>query len=66
MVSALMAEILGALGPMELRTSAEPDFEVAARLPCLAMRRREEARMEEVVETLKVECGSPPVPTMSH
>jgi hypothetical protein len=25
-----------------------------------------EAIMEEVVETLKVECESPPVPTMSH
>jgi len=48
------------------RTSAEPDLEVEARLPCFAMRRREEARMEEVVLMLKVEWPSPPVPTMSH
>ena len=36
------------------RTSAEPDFEVEARLPCFAMRRRDEARMEEVVLILNV------------
>lgn len=46
--------------------SAEPDLEVEARLPCLETRRSEEARMEAVVEMLKVLWASPPVPTMSH
>ena len=46
--------------------SAEPDLEVAERLPCLAMRSREEARTEAVVLMLKVLWESPPVPTMSH
>lgn len=46
--------------------SAEPDLEVEARLPCLATRRSEEARIEAVVEMLKVLWLSPPVPTMSH
>jgi hypothetical protein len=50
---------------MQLRRSAEPDLEVEARLPCLAMRRRLEARIEAVVLMLKVLCESPPVPTMS-
>lgn len=53
-------------GFMFMSKSAEPDLEVEARLPCLASRRREEARMEEVVEMLKVLWESPPVPTMSH
>lgn len=35
-------------------------------MPCLETRRSEEARMEEVVEMLKVLWESPPVPTMSH
>jgi hypothetical protein len=51
---------------MQFRISAEPDLEVEALFPCLAMRRRLEARMEEVVDMLKVLCESPPVPTMSH
>jgi len=51
---------------MLARRSAEPDLEVEALLPCLAMRRRLEARMEEVVLMLKVLWESPPVPTMSH
>lgn len=46
--------------------SAEPDLEVAERLPCFAMRSREEARTEAVVLMLKVLWESPPVPTMSH
>jgi hypothetical protein len=50
---------------MQLRRSAEPDFEVDALLPCLAMRRRLEAMMEAVVLMLKVLWESPPVPTMS-
>lgn len=51
---------------MHANKSAEPDLEVEALLPCLERRRREEARMEEVVEMLKVLWESPPVPTMSH
>ena len=51
---------------MDCKRSAEPDLEVEALFPCLEMRRREEARIEEVVEMLKVWWESPPVPTMSH
>jgi hypothetical protein len=51
---------------MLARRSAEPDLEVEALLPCLAMRRRLEARIEEVVLMLKVLWESPPVPTISH
>lgn len=51
---------------MQLSRSADPDLEVAARFPCLLRRSRDEARIEDVVEMLKVECESPPVPTMSH
>ena len=61
-----MALRFGGVGAVEVRRSAEPDLDVAARLPCLLRRRREEARMEDVVEMLNVECESPPVPTMSH
>lgn len=57
---------LGALGWVELRRSADPDLEVEALLPCLLRSRRDEARIEEVVEMLKVLCESPPVPTISH
>jgi hypothetical protein len=39
---------------MLARRSAEPDLEVEALLPCLATRRRLEARIEEVVLMLKV------------
>lgn len=52
--------------PREVRMSAEPEVEVEALLPCLQMRRPQpEARMADVVETLKVLWPSPPVPTMS-
>jgi hypothetical protein len=51
---------------MHVRTSAEPEKEVCARLPCFAVMSNGEAIMEEVVEMLNVECESPPVPTMSH
>jgi hypothetical protein len=51
---------------MQFRMSAEPDLEVDALLPCFAIMRRLEARMDEVVEMLKVLCESPPVPTISH
>ncbi len=56
----------GAEGRVDWRRSAEPDFEVEARLPCFETRRRLEANMEDVVEMLKVWWLSPPVPTMSH
>lgn len=56
----------GGRGDMLLTRSAEPDLEVLARLPCFETRRRAEARMEDVVEMLKVLWESPPVPTMSH
>lgn len=56
----------GAVGSVLESRSAEPDLEVEARLPCLAIRRSEEARMELVVLMLKVLWESPPVPTMSH
>lgn len=39
---------------VELSRSAEPDLEVDARLPCLLMMRREEAKIEDVVEILNV------------
>ncbi len=51
---------------MDVSKSAEPDFEVEARLPCLLNSSKDDARMEDVVEILKVWCKSPPVPTMSH
>lgn len=54
------------MGTVDCKRSAEPDLEVLALLPCLDMRRREEARIEEVVLMLKVWWESPPVPTMSH
>lgn len=66
MVSGLMAFRFGAVGEVLWRRSAEPDLEVDARFPCLPSMRRDDARMEEVVEMLKVWCESPPVPTMSH
>ena len=40
---------------MEAKTSAEPDMDVDARLPCLATSRWDEAMIDAVVETLKVE-----------
>ena len=54
-VFGVMALRFGGVGVVELRRSAEPDFEVAARLPCLLRRRRVEANIEEVVDMLKVE-----------
>jgi hypothetical protein len=49
-----------------MRRSADPDLDVEALLPCLLTIRREDARIEDVVDMLKVLCESPPVPTMSH
>lgn len=67
MLSGRMRARLGGVGKaMWAMRSAEPDLEVEARLPCLERRSREEARMEAVVEMLKVLWASPPVPTMSH
>lgn len=44
----------GALGPTACNRSAEPDLEVDALFPCLLRSKREEARIEDVVEILKV------------
>jgi hypothetical protein len=56
----------GGLGGAHERRSAEPERDVEALLPCLAIIRREEAKIEDVVLMLKVLCESPPVPTISH
>lgn len=66
MVSGRTLRRFGCVGTVDCRRSADPDLDVEARLPCLEIRRREEARMEEVVLMLKVWWLSPPVPTMSH
>jgi hypothetical protein len=50
----VMFSRIGGLGNVLCRRSADPDFEVDARLPCFAMKRREEARMEDVVLMLNV------------
>ncbi len=50
----MIASKFGAVGCVEVSRSAEPDLEVEARLPCLPSRRREEARIDDVVEMLKV------------
>lgn len=49
----MVALITGGLGA-RWRRSAEPESEVEELLPCLAIMRREQATMEEVVEMLKV------------
>ena len=52
--------------PSASRTSAEPDFEVEARLPCLTTVRPVAAiTTDAMVEMLTVWARSPPVPTMS-
>ncbi len=45
----------GGLGLVELRRSAEPDFEVEALFPCFASKRSDEAIIDDVVEMLNVE-----------
>lgn len=60
-----MAEIFGGLEAC-INKSADPDREVEEVLPCLAIIKRLEAMIDDVVDTLKVSCPSPPVPTMSH
>lgn len=62
----MTAARIGAVGAVLLRRSAEPDFDVDALLPCLLTSSSDEARMDAVVEMLKVLWESPPVPTMSH
>lgn len=62
----MVDSITGGVGRNEVRKSALPDFEVEALLPCLAIFRSAEDRIEAVVETLKVLWPSPPVPTISH
>ena len=53
--------------PRASRQSAAPDFEEAARLPCLAtLVPPAEMTKAEVVEMLNVLEPSPPVPTMSR
>ena len=65
-VSGETAIKLGARGSVELRRSADPDLEVDALFPCLLRSKSEDAKIDEVVEMLKVLCESPPVPTISH
>jgi hypothetical protein len=66
MVDGAIAVMTGGFGGAQESKSAEPERDVEALLPCLAIIRREEARIEDVVLILKVLCESPPVPTMSH
>jgi hypothetical protein len=54
MLSGVTAIRFGAVGNVQLSRSADPDFEVEALLPCLLRRRREEAKIDEVVEMLNV------------
>ena len=53
--------------PSASRTSAEPDFEDDARLPCLTTFAPAPAHTRaDIVEMLTLESRSPPVPTMSR
>jgi hypothetical protein len=45
---------VGAVGSVEVRRSADPDLEVEALFPCLLKSKRDDARIEDVVEMLKV------------
>lgn len=56
----------GALGGAQDKRSAEPERDVDALFPCFATMRSALARMDEVVDMLKVLWESPPVPTISH
>jgi len=53
-VSGVTADRFGAEGKVQLRRSADPDFEVDALFPCLLRSNRDEAKIEDVVEILKV------------
>jgi hypothetical protein len=59
------AVIIGAFGGVQAKRSAEPERDVEALLPCFATMSKALARIDDVVEMLKVLCESPPVPTMS-
>lgn len=61
-----MAVMTGGFGGVQDSRSAEPERDVEALLPCFAIKRRELARIEDVVDMLNVLWESPPVPTMSH
>lgn len=54
MVCGATADRFGAVGSVEFSKSAEPDFEVEARFPCLLRRSKDEANIDEVVDMLKV------------
>jgi hypothetical protein len=66
MFVALTRARFGGIGDIAFKTSADPENEVCERLPCLAIITSGAAMIEAVVEMLKVEWESPPVPTMSH
>lgn len=53
-MSGVTADKFGAVGRVEVRRSADPDLDVEALFPCLLRSKRDEARMEDVVEILKV------------
>lgn len=57
---------MGGRGFMQLITSALPDLDVLALLPCFETMSSADAMIEDVVLMLKVLYESPPVPTMSH
>ena len=52
----------GDWGVIACSKSAEPEVDEEALLPCLLSRRRGDTTMDAVVDTLKVEWPSPPVP----
>ena len=54
MVDGDTADRFGAVGSVEESKSAEPDFEVEARFPCLPRRSKDDARIDDVVDMLKV------------
>jgi len=60
-----MRESCAGCGDMDSRRSADPDFDVDARFPCLARVSSDDAMIDDVVDMLNVWCESPPVPTMS-
>ena len=53
-MSGEIADRLGGVGSVELSKSAEPDLEVDARFPCLLNRSNDDARIDDVVDMLKV------------
>ena len=53
-VVGLIAVRVGAVGLVHIKRSADPDLDVDALFPCLLSISREEAKIEEVVDMLKV------------